>query len=268
MNPLIIAAKGGTGEVFLIGRRLFLTGMLALTGLTIVPTSGSAQATASPPTTASAATGSFQVHTSDGLTLAAYAQGDPASPEILLIHGLGQCYLSWERQLRDPALAGFRVVSFDLRGHGDSDKPDNAAAYADGKKWGDDVAAVIAAAGLRRPVLVGWSLGGAVMLSYLKQHGTKHVAGIDFVDAVTGFGPDLMRPASKDFAARLGSKDLNVRSDAIATCLRACFATPPSQNEDRMIAYNGMVPRVLHQALKISDEGFDKVIQTSMGRSL
>ena len=100
------------------------------------------------------------MQTPDGLTLAAHAQGDPLAPEILFIHGLRQSGLSWDKQFADPALAGFRLVRFDLRGHGDSDKPTSLDAYADADRWGDDVAAVITAAKLRRPVLVGWSLGG------------------------------------------------------------------------------------------------------------
>ncbi len=159
-------------------------------------------------------------------------------------------------------LAGFRVVSFDLRGHGDSDKPTDEAAYADGARWADDLAAVIAAAGLRRPVLVGWSLGGLVILHYLKRHGNKGIAGINLVDAVTSFSPDLLRPAAKDFAGRLSSEDFAVRTDAIAEFLQACFATPPPRSElDRMLVFNGMVPRAVQLGVvKISSEGLDEAI--------
>lgn len=76
-------------------------------------------------------------------------------------------------------------MTFDMRGHGDSDKPDNAAAYASGERWADDLRAVMETAGLRRPTLVGWSLGGFVVGLYLAKYGRERTAGINLVDAVT-----------------------------------------------------------------------------------
>ena len=58
------------------------------------------------------------VESPDGLAVAAQDWGNPNGPEILFIHGLRQSRLSWEKQFADPTLAGFRTVSFDLRGHG------------------------------------------------------------------------------------------------------------------------------------------------------
>jgi non-heme chloroperoxidase len=54
-------------------------------------------------------------------------------------------------------------VTFDLRGHGNLDKPDHGAADAGGEQWADDLHAVMETAGLRRPTLVGWSLGGFII---------------------------------------------------------------------------------------------------------
>ena len=113
----------------------------------------------------------FSARSPDGTVLAIEAKGDPAAPEVLFMHGLRQSGLSWDKQFADPALAGFRVVRFDLRGHGDSDKPDAPSAYSDADRWADDVAAVIAATKLRRPILVGWSLGGCPSSGFLGQIG-------------------------------------------------------------------------------------------------
>lgn len=247
-----------------IDRRSFLRGMIGSAAAAALVPHVLGQTNATPPIAAAVIppTGNFLVRTPDGLTLAAQAQGDPAAPEILLIHGLGQCRLSWSRQLADPALAGFRIVSFDLRGHGDSDKPADEAAYSDGARWADDLAAVIAAARLRRPVLVGWSLGGFVLAHYLKRHGAATVAAVNLVDAVTRFSPDFLTPASLDFAKQLGSEDLAVRAAAVAGFLEGCFATPPPRAElDRMLVFNGMVPRALQRSiLKMSDAGLDEAL--------
>lgn len=188
----------------------------------------------------------FSVRSIDGTTLAGEAQGDPQAPEILFIHGLRQSRLSWDKQFADPALAGFRLVRFDLRGHGDSDKPPSPDAYADADRWADDVAAVIAGAKLRRPVLVGWSLGGYVAGAYLRKYGGSRVAGINLVDAVSRLSPDLLTPLAGTFARTTTSPDLAERTAETARFLEACFHQPPTDAElQRMLVVNGMTPRAV-----------------------
>ncbi|CCE12174.1 Alpha/beta hydrolase fold precursor [Bradyrhizobium sp. STM 3843] len=188
----------------------------------------------------------FVVRSTDGTMLAGEAKGDPQAPEILFIHGLRQSRLSWDKQFTDATLAGFRLVRFDLRGHGDSDKPAAPEAYADADRWGDDVAAVIAAAKLRRPVLVGWSLGGFVAGSYLKSHGGAPVAGVNLVDAVTKLAPDLLTPLAGTFARTTTSHDLAERTAETASFLAACFHQPPTGVElQRMLVINGMTARAV-----------------------
>jgi len=102
------------------------------------------------------------VKTPDGLTISAQEWGNPAGPEILFIHGFSQSHLSWMRQVNSDLAKEFRIVTYDLRGHGNSDKPLDPASYKNSKAWGDEVQAVIDAAGLKHPVLVGWSYAGRV----------------------------------------------------------------------------------------------------------
>ncbi len=209
----------------------------------------------------------IRVQTPDGLTLAAQAQGSPDAPEILFIHGLGHCHLSWTQQMNASDLAGCRLVTFDLRGHGSSDKPLDEADYSDGTLWADDIAAVIAATGLRRPVLAGWSIGAAMILHYLKRHGGEKVAGINLVNAVTAFGPDLVHAHTHDLSVRLASEEFAVRTAATAAFLEACFATPPAREEfARMLVFNGMVPRAVHQGIfKIVSEDLDEALANFSG---
>ena len=199
---------------------------------------------------ASTAPGAFSVRTPDGLTLAAQTQGDPQAPEILFIHGLRQSRLSWDKQFADPGLGGFRMVRFDLRGHGDSDKPGSPDDYMAADRWADDVAAVITAAKLRRPVLVGWSLGGYVAGAYLRKHGGARVAGINLVDAVTKLSPDLLTPLAGAFARTTVSHDLAERAAATVDFLAACFHRPPTGIEwQRMLVINGMTARAVGEGL-------------------
>ncbi|WP_245286547.1 alpha/beta hydrolase [Bradyrhizobium sp. ARR65] len=190
----------------------------------------------------------FFARSSDGTMLVGEAQGEPQAPEILFIHGLRQSRLSWDKQFADTALAGFRMVRFDLRGHGDSDKPTSTDAYSDADRWADDIAAVIASAKLRRPVLVGWSLGGYVAGAYLGKHGGSQIAGINLVDAVTKLSPDLLTPLAGTFTRTTTSHDLAERAAATADFLAACFHQPPTGNElQRMLVINGMTARVVNE---------------------
>lgn len=197
--------------------------------------------------------------TPDGLNLSVRAYGDPKAPEILFVHGLGQCRLSWDRQIASSLSRQFRLVTYDLRGHGDSDKPAVAAAYADGERWADDVEAVIEAAGLSRPTLVGWSLGGLVVGHYLARRGDRGVAGVNLVGAVTKLSPDLLTPASLAFATKLASPNIAVRATAIEEFLAACFAERPADPDfRRMLVFNSIVPRAAQEGVvKISGEGLD-----------
>lgn len=198
--------------------------------------------------------------TPDGLTLSGRGYGDPSRPEILLVHGLGQSRLSWEFQTHGPLIERFRVAAFDLRGHGDSDKPDAVSAYADGAAWAADLRAMIQAAGLRRPVLVGWSLGGFAIGHYLARHGVGGIAGVNLVNAVTRLSPEFLSPAAQDFAGRLASPDLGARAEAIEGFLEACFAIRPSDAAfRRMLVFNGMVPRAVQQGIvRMSSDGLDE----------
>lgn len=201
----------------------------------------------------------FTARTRHGLILSGHSWGDPARPVIVLIHGLGQSRLSWE--LQTAALADrFRIIAYDLRGHGDSDKPTDAAAYADGALWADDLRAVIEATGVRRPTLVGWSLGGLVIGHYVARHGIETVGGVNLVNAVTRLAPELLTETSRACAAKLASPDLGLRTAAIEGFLAACFAKPPAAEAfRRMLVFNGMVPRGVQEGIvRIGADGLDQ----------
>lgn len=53
-----------------------------------------------------------------------------------------------------------------------------------------DLAAVIKATHARRPVLVGWSLGGTVISNYLALFGDECIAGAVYVDGVIELKPE------------------------------------------------------------------------------
>lgn len=93
----------------------------------------------------------------DGLSLAVDHYGDPGGPPVVLLHGGGQTRHAWGGAGRVFAAAGRHAMSFDLRGHGDSDWSPSGSYMLD--DFAADVRAIVAALP-ESPVLVGASLGG------------------------------------------------------------------------------------------------------------
>jgi non-heme chloroperoxidase len=192
----------------------------------------------------------IEVRTPDRLSISAQGWGNPAGPEILFIHGFMQSHLSWARQTGSELADEFRMVTYDLRGHGDSEKPPERERYRDGKAWADELKAVMAAAGLRRPLLVGWSYAGRVIADYLAVHGSTGIAGIHFVNARTKSDPSFAGQFSSIHFSALMAEDLATRIAATRTFLHACFSRQPSQDDfETMLAFNMMVPRAVRAAM-------------------
>ena len=182
------------------------------------------------------------VTTPDGLTISAQEYGNPNGPGIVFIHGFSQSHLSWMRQTDGELAKDFHIVTYDLRGHGNSDKPLEAARYRDSKAWGDEVQAVIDAAGLKRPVLVGWSYAGRVISDYVATHGAGGISGIDFVDASIKFIPEYVGDNLKNLPL-MASEDMLTNINATRVFLHGCFSRQPSADDfETMLAFNMMVP--------------------------
>lgn len=176
-----------------------------------------------------AATRHTTVTAPDGVVLAVQESGNPAGPAIVLIHGLLGSHMNWDAQRASPALQGYRLISYDLRGHGRSSQPRDAKAYSEGRRWADDLALVIAATGAHKPVLVGWSLGGVVISNYLAAHGDSRIGGAVYVDGVIELGhPEQIAPHPAIYRD-LNAGDLATRLDAQRAFLALCFATRPNQ---------------------------------------
>ena len=184
----------------------------------------------------------LNVTTPDGLTISAQEWGNPNGPGIVFIHGFSQSHLSWMRQTDSDLAKDFHIVTYDLRGHGNSDKPLEAARYRDAKAWGDEVQAVIDAAGLKRPVLVGWSYAGRVISDYVATHGAGGISGIDFVDASIKFIPEYVGDNLKNLPL-MASEDMLTNINATRVFLHGCFSKQPSAEDfEIMLAFNMMVP--------------------------
>lgn len=175
---------------------------------------------------AASAASNYTVTAKDGVTLAVQESGNPQGPAVVLVHGLLGSRLDWEAQVNSVDLQRFRMITWDLRGHGLSGKPTEAAAYSDGRRWADDLAAVIDASHAQKPVLVGWSLGAAVISNYLAAYGDSRIAGLVYVDGVIEFKADQI-PAHPATYRDMVAPDLKTHLDAERDFLALCFQTQP-----------------------------------------
>ncbi|MFK7831296.1 MAG: alpha/beta fold hydrolase [Congregibacter sp.] len=132
-----------------------------------------------------------------GVPLQVVTAGSSDKPAILFIHGLAQSHFSFHKQFQSSLSDDFYLVSFDLRGHGASAKPWETNGYDSPEVWAQDVAAVIAATGIRRPLLVGWSFGTLVALDFIRVRGAEQVAGVVLTGAIGGLLPFRL-PSEED----------------------------------------------------------------------
>ncbi len=121
-----------------------------------------------------------------GVPLNVVEQGDPSKPALLLIHGFRQSFLSWSAQFGSDLSQRCRLVAFDLRGHGNSGHPWQPEAYDNARPWADDVARVIEALQLKKPLVLGWSFGGNVAMDFAALHPQVPVAGYLLVGTAAG----------------------------------------------------------------------------------
>jgi pimeloyl-ACP methyl ester carboxylesterase len=191
----------------------------------------------------------MRVATPDGVTVSVCEWGNPAGPEILFIPGLAQSVLSFNRQTDSALAREFRLVAYDLRGHGLSDKPADPACYREGRRWADELAAVLAAKRLRKPVLVGWSLGGRVLRQYLMHYGDGALSGINFLASRPIEDPGIVGPASKAMQ-NATARDLAGRIATSVAFLRACYEKQPTDADFvTAVAYNFLLPFEVRDAI-------------------
>jgi pimeloyl-ACP methyl ester carboxylesterase len=116
--------------------------------------------------------------TKDGAII--YYEDHGSGQPILLVHGWNCSTKFWQRNV--PELSKqFRVVTLDLRGHGNSSKILTGHTIS---QYASDVRALIEHLGLDDVTLAGWSLGGPVVLSYYEQfRDDSRLKALGLVDA-------------------------------------------------------------------------------------
>ncbi len=170
------------------------------------------------------------LHTRDGAKI--YYEDHGEGQPILLIHGWLCSSRFWQQNVPELAKA-FRVVTIDLRGHGNSSKVLTGHTIG---QYACDVRELIERLGLQDTVLVGWSLGGPVALSYCEQYGTdSRVKALGLLDSA----PFPFSPA--DWNSHVLR---NYNYDGLNATLAACTADPgnlPSHSRPESLSKNHQI---------------------------
>jgi non-heme chloroperoxidase len=113
-----------------------------------------------------------------------------AGRPLVFSHGWPLSADSWESQMLFLASKGYRCIAHDRRGHGLSSQPWDGN---DMDTFADDLAQLIDALDLNDATLIGFSMGGGEVARYVGRHGTRRLAGIALIAAVT---PMMLKTAT------------------------------------------------------------------------
>ena len=146
----------------------------------------------------------------NGLRLHYLEWGAEEKPPFIMLHG-GSAYAHWWDLVAPAFVNDFRVIALDQRGHGDSQHADPPA-YAT-RHYLADLHAFVGALGLRKPVLMGHSMGGHNSLIYATQHANE-LSALILVDTDATYPEKAV-----EFLHKLGgkpAKNFNSLAEAVS----------------------------------------------------
>jgi pimeloyl-ACP methyl ester carboxylesterase len=126
----------------------------------------------------------------NGVAIHYEVHGDGAP--LLLTHGYSSTSAMWHGQI-DALARNHKLVLWDMRGHGQSDYPDDPELYSETLTV-DDMAAILDAVGARRAIIGGLSLGGYMSLAFYRAY-PERVRALLIIDTGPGFKKDDAREA-------------------------------------------------------------------------
>jgi non-heme chloroperoxidase len=125
---------------------------------------------------------------------------------VILIHGWPLSGASWSEQIAALRGAGLRVITYDRRGFGQSDKPSTGYDY---DTFAEDLNGLIEDLNVSNISLVGFSMGGGEVARYIAKYGESRLHSVVFAAAIP---PMLMNtpdnpdgPLHKDLAEKMSA---------------------------------------------------------------
>ena len=126
--------------------------------------------------------------TRNGVGIYYEVHGD--GPPVLLTHGYSASAHMWEGQV-EPFSKRYKLITWDMRGHGKSDYPDDLAEYTEAQTVAD-MAAILDAVGAKTAVIGGLSLGGYMSLAFHLAH-PERTEALLIIDTGPGYKSDEPR---------------------------------------------------------------------------
>jgi pimeloyl-ACP methyl ester carboxylesterase len=115
-----------------------------------------------------------------------------SGPPLLLTHGYSSTSAMWQGQI-EALSRRHKLVLWDMRGHGQSDYPDDPSAYSEALTVAD-MAALLDEVGAISAIVGGLSLGGYMSLAFYRAH-PERVSALLIIDTGPGFKKDDARDA-------------------------------------------------------------------------
>lgn len=158
----------------------------------------------------------------NGIDIAFDDQGGDGAP-VVLLHGFPLCRRMWRPQVDALTAVGYRVITLDLRGFGES----GVAAPGGMDPYADDVVGLLDHLGIERAAVGGMSMGGYVLFNLLERH-RRRIASALFIVTRAAADDEPARMKRSDFASEVARGNASVVADAFEGILFV-----PSTPEDR-----------------------------------
>ncbi|MEM7617159.1 MAG: alpha/beta hydrolase [Pseudomonadota bacterium] len=187
------------------------------------------------------------------IKIAVQEWGNLEGKPILFAHAWSQSHLSWLPQINSNLAEKYHIITFDYRGHGNSEKPLEKDQYNNADIWADDLNAIINILELNDVTLVGWSYGSIVIADYLNKYGTDKVKALNIVGGITALGVKRVENHfGEDAAASMQAFDPKLPTQAIAMLNIAKMMVPDNLDKETygfLIATNMMTPAFVRKAM-------------------
>ncbi|MFD8384671.1 alpha/beta fold hydrolase [Streptomyces sp. NPDC059679] len=128
--------------------------------------------------------GYITVGTENSTPVELYYEDQGSGQPVVLIHGYPLNGHSWERQTRELLAQGYRVITYDRRGFGQSSKVNSGYDY---DTFAADLNTVLETLNLQDVVLVGFSMGTGELARYVSRYGHERAAKLAFLASLEPF---------------------------------------------------------------------------------
>jgi non-heme chloroperoxidase len=209
----------------------------------------------------------IKVQGAQGVTLSVQEWGNPDGPAILFAHAYGTSHLAWIAQVTSKLADEFRLITFDHRGHGESDKPLTEDSYNSQDLFADDIQAIVTQLELNKFILLGWSMSGVLVGDYLAKYGDSKVSGVVLVAAANKLGTEYF--TSQAGVVFTDPKMQGIFSESLYdqigawNFLNRYLSTNPVQQDakDIILSTSMLMPLVVRRTIVMRDENYLSLYQ-------